>query len=167
MDAQLSSPSRAYHGPTTNCDDNATMVTMMTTTPYGVTTLSTITTPHSVTAITTTPHMVQWPWLWYHAQHDNSAYNTMHGATTVPMTPCTVQQQCLWHHARHNDSSHNTHTAWHWQPQYPHSTMLAAATPMWCDNSTCDTTYGVTVATIKPNTVLHALNLLGSYVLID
>src|SRR6266851_2842253 len=54
MDVQPSSPSRAYHSPTTNCDDDATTVIMMTATPHSVATPSTTTIPHGVMAVTAT-----------------------------------------------------------------------------------------------------------------
>ena len=109
-------------------------------------------------------------------QSDDSTRDTLCGMTMAATTP-----------TRHNTGSHNTHMLWWWQPQWwqpqhphaattaplsphaqhPHTTTLAAATPMHCDDSAPDTTRGVTVATAKTNTVLHALDLLGLYVLID
>ena len=46
-------------------------------------------------------------------------------------------------------------------------TMMAATTPTQHNDSAPNTTCGATAATAKPNMALHALDLLGLYVLVD
>jgi len=120
---------------------------------------------------------------------DNSTCNTLCGAMIASPTPCTAQQQPRQHQTRQDNSSrnimcgemmptttptrcdnsaHNTMCSTTTVPATPHTVQRQCLQHhTWHDDSARNTTHGTTVATTMPNMVLHALDLLGLYVLID
>ncbi len=113
---------------------------------------TTTTTPHGMTAMTTTPHMVRQPWLRHHMaqRHPPWPRNNRNCDTTQCDDPTSHDHNSTWH----NGYDHNTTCGVTAMTMTLHSATTMTVTPHSATTPTATTTpHGVTAVTAIPHVV--------------